>query len=173
MSALRPTARFVVLNLELGAQAVLGPRACGCLLKALGWRVHLHAVRSYEKLTGEGMTFLDVDVVRVLEEVLPARFGGDPMQYQLVEDEGADGRARLRLVVDPGVGPLDDDAVLDAFLEAIAPGSGPERLMGLAWRQAGLVEVERRSPVATGAGKILHLHQVRGAGAPGPRAHET
>jgi hypothetical protein len=29
--------------------------------------------------------------------------------------------------------------------------------MGLAWRQARLLRVERRPPVVTGAGKILHL----------------
>jgi hypothetical protein len=32
--------------------------------------------------------------------------------------------------------------------------------MALSWRQAGLLRVERRPPVVTGAGKILHLHRV-------------
>jgi hypothetical protein len=46
------------------------------------------------------MTFLDTDVIRVLEEILPARFGGGPADYQLVEDERADGQPCLRLVGD-------------------------------------------------------------------------
>lgn len=33
------------------------------------------------------MTFLDTEVIRVLEEVLPARFGGSPTDCQLVEDD--------------------------------------------------------------------------------------
>ena len=37
------------------------------------------------------MTFLDSDVIRVLEEVLPARFGGGPTDFQLVEQEDDDG----------------------------------------------------------------------------------
>lgn len=60
----------------------------------LGWTLHLHGIRSVEKLTAAGMTFLDSDVIRVLEEVLPGRFGGGPTHYQLVEEEDAeDGRA--------------------------------------------------------------------------------
>ena len=51
-------------------------------------RRHLHTIRSFEKLTAGGMTFVDTDVVRVLEEVLPRRFGGGPIDYQLIEDEG-------------------------------------------------------------------------------------
>ena len=67
-----------------------------------GWTRHLRDVRSFEKLTSAGMTFLDVDVIRILDETLPARFGGVPGQYQLVEEERPDGRPRVRLLVHPG-----------------------------------------------------------------------
>jgi hypothetical protein len=30
--------------------------------------------------------------------------------------------------------------------------------MSLVWRDAGLLRVERRPPVATATGKVLHLH---------------
>ena len=46
-------------------------RACGCPMERLGWTTHLHTIRSYEKLTGAGITLFDTDVVRVLEDVLP------------------------------------------------------------------------------------------------------
>jgi hypothetical protein len=95
----------------------------------------------------------------VLEEALPARFGGGPTDYQLLEEEAEDGRPRLRLLVHPSLGPLDAEAVADAFLSAIGAGSGAEHVMALQWRQAGLVGVERRVPLATASGKILHLHQ--------------
>jgi hypothetical protein len=75
-----------------------------------------------------------------------------------VEEEDRDGAARLRLVVHPGVGPLDPEAVAGAFVEALGRGSGAERVMGLAWREAALVRVERRPPLATASGKLLHLH---------------
>jgi hypothetical protein len=166
VSSLRCSAPMVMLNVSLGDQAVLTERACGCPLERVGWTTHLHTVRSFEKLTLGGMTFLDRDVIRVLEEVLPARFGGGRTDYQLVEEveSGAQpsrsGRSALRLLVHPAVGPLDPDAVTNAFLEAIGQGSGAEQVMALEWRQSGLLEVERRPPLATAAGKVLHLHQL-------------
>src|SRR5207248_3965256 len=159
VSSLRRTAPVVLLNVSLGDQAVLVERACGCPLETVGWTTHLHTVRSFEKLTLGGMTFLDRDVIRVLEEVLPARFGGGRTDYQLIE-EVEKGRSALRLLVHPEVGPLDPEAVADAFLRAIGGGSGVERVMELEWRQAGLLRVERRPPLATAAGNILSAYLV-------------
>lgn len=167
-SSVRATAPVVLLNVSLGDQATLTRRACGCPLEALGWTTHLVGIRSREKLTSAGMSFLDGDVVRVLEEVLPARFGGVPTDYQLVEEEGREGRPRLRLLVHPSLGPLDTSALVETFLEGIGGGVGVERLMGLVWRGAGLVEVDRRPPRATATGKILHVHVEQPAAAAVP-----
>jgi hypothetical protein len=157
VTSLRAAAPLVLLNVSLGDQAIASTRACGCPLEELGWVTHLRAIRSYEKLTAGGMTFLDADLVRVLEEVLPAHFGGGPTDYQLEEDEAVDGRPRLRLIVNPSVGTLDERKVVATFLEAIAPGNGTERVMGLIWRDGGFVEVVRCPPRGTSTGKILHL----------------
>ncbi len=162
VSSLRATAPLMLLNVSLGDQALVVTRRCGCPLEGLGWTTHLHTIRSFEKLTAGGMQFLDADVVRVLEDVLPSRFGGAPTDYQLVE-EGTDAdRYCLRLLVRPEVGPLDPDAVAQTFLAAIGAGFGPEKVMGLLWREAKLLEVERRAPLATASGKILHLHVAPG-----------
>ena len=111
------------------------------------------------------MTFLDTDVIRVLEEVLPRRFGGGPTDYQLVEEGSPEGRPTLRLLVHPRVGTLDAPTVSGAFLDAIGAGSGAQKVMELAWRDAGVLRVERQAPRPTPLGKILHLH--RGASDPG------
>lgn len=158
VTSLRMTAPLVLLNVTLGDQAVVVDRRCGCPLEGLGWTRHLHTIRSYEKLTASGMTFLDTDVIRVLEEVLPARFGGAPTDYQLVEDETADGLPRLRLLMRPELGPADPHVVAGAFLAAIGAGAGVERIMGQVWRDAEVLRVERQAPLVTGSGKILHLH---------------
>jgi hypothetical protein len=158
-TSLRPTVPLVLFNVSLGDQAELVERTCGCPLEQLGWTTHLHSIRSYEKLTAGGMTFLDADVARVLEEVLPARFGGGPLDYQLVEAETDDGLPSLTLLVHPAIGPLDQSDVAEAFLAAIARGSATEQVMALQWRQAGLPRVERRAPHATSTGKVLHLHR--------------
>jgi len=157
LTTLSPTSPLVLLNASMGDEAVVTENTCGCPLEQVGWTTHVHTIRSFEKLTGTGVTFLDTDVARVLEEVLPARFGGGPTHYQLVEDETDDGHPRLRLLVHPAVGPLEPEAVREAFLAAIAPGSAGEHLMGLQWRDGHVVSVERRAPYATTSGKIMHL----------------
>jgi hypothetical protein len=105
------------------------------------------------------MTFHDRQIIRVLEQVLPPRFGGGPLDYQLVEQQGPGGEPRLRLLVHPGLGALDSASVLDTFLAAIGEGSGVDLVMSTQWRQAGWVEVERAVPYSTAAGKVLHLHR--------------
>jgi hypothetical protein len=158
VSSLRPTAPLILLNVSLGDQAVVTRRSCSCPLERLGWATHLHTIRSFEKQTAGGMTFADTNVVRVLEEVLPAQFGGGPASYQIVEEETGTGHPLLRLLVHPEVGPISSDAVADASLHAISPGSGAERVMAQLWRDNGVLRVECRPPLVTDSGKVLHLH---------------
>lgn len=162
ITSLRPSAPLVFLNVSMGDQADLAPGRCGCPLEGLGWTTRLRNIRSFEKLTAFGMTFFDTDLIPILERDLPSRFGGGPTDYQLLETQGSDGRARMSLLIHPAVGPLDLDQVADTFLRLIGSGSGTKRVMELQWRTAGLLQVERRPPVATASGKVLHLHQVRG-----------
>jgi len=166
VSSLRASAPLICLNVSMGDLAEMEERACDCPLERLGWTTHLHSIRSFEKLTAGGMTFLDTEIMRVLEEVLPERFGGGPTDYQVLEEEGDDGSASVRLLVHPAIGPLDDRAVAHVFLAAISQGAGASRAMALHWRASRLLRVERRPPLATATGKILHLHQRRRATVP-------
>ncbi len=169
LTALSPSAPFVFLNVSMGDMAFLDRRDCGCPLAELGWRGHISGIRSYEKLTGSGMTFLDTDVIRILEEVLPAAFGGAPTDYQLIEEEGPDGDPVLMLLAHPGLGPLDEGRLREAFFAGAGRGSGVEQVMSMTWKEAGILTIERRPPVSTASGKILHLHVKRGAGPTGGR----
>lgn len=160
ISSLRPTAPMLLLNVSLGDRAVLDAAACGCPLERIGWTRHLHTIRSFRRVTVGGMTFSDARVIRVLEDVLPARFGGGATDYQLLEEDTAEGEPRLLLLVHPAVGPIDERRVADAFLTAIGGGSGVERVMEMQWRQSGWLRVERRFPLETSSGKILHFERV-------------
>jgi hypothetical protein len=151
VSSLRPTAPLILLNASLGDAGVLDGGPCGCPVAAQGWTTRLRAIQRLDDPTGDGMPLPFAAVVRALDETLPARFGGGPGDYQLVEDEGADGARRLRLLVHPGVGPIDPSAVAEAF------GSGLDR-----WPVRGFLAVERRAPLATRVGKVLHVHRIRG-----------
>jgi hypothetical protein len=155
-SSLRETAPFVLLNVSIGDEAVVTPAVCHCPLPAAGWKLTFSQVHSHAKITTGGMSVLDADVVRVLEEVLPRRFGGGPTDYQVVEDEGPNGRAVLRLLMHPRLGTLDPDVAREAFLGGVGGGSGVERIAEMMWRE-GMLQVERRAPVASDTGKIRHV----------------
>jgi hypothetical protein len=162
-TSLLPSAPKILLNVESGDSGILEHRRCGCALDAVGVRYHMARIRSFEKLSGEGMTFIQTDLLRVLEEVLPARFGGTSADYQVLEQEGERGILRLLLVVSPAVGPLDADAVRRAFLAGLGADGTFDRFSATVWDRAGTVEVRRQWPVATRAGKILPFHLVQAA----------
>lgn len=165
LSSLRPTAPVVLLNVSVGDQAEVTHRRCACPLDAHGWNMHLRTIRSFEKLTAGGMTFLDVDVAAVLEGYLPARFGGGPGDYQLVEDvDPAAAAPVVILLVHPRVGPVDAPALREAFLDRVGAGAATDRLMAACWRAASLPRIDRRPPVASEKGKILPVWRSGAAG---------
>lgn len=150
----------LMLNVESDDYGVVGERNCGCALGALGYSLHMHTIRSYEKLTSEGMTFLGSDLIRLVEEVLPERFGGAPTDYQLVEGEGEHGLSRVRLLISPRLGLLDEAEVLRCANGFVVRLTG-DGVLGYRWREAGTLEIRRDEPHATTASKILALHSLR------------
>jgi len=161
LTGLLETAPKILLNVEPGDHGTLTTRRCGCPLDQLGLTEHISYVRSYEKLSSEGMTFVKTDLLRVLEQVLPQRFGGAPADYQLLEQEDVTGILRLHLLVNPVVGPVDEAAVRHAFLEALAEPGGYAPLGADFWRRAETLQVKCQPPVATRAGKILPFHLIK------------
>lgn len=159
-TSLLGSAPKVLLNVESGDYGIIERKACGCALGSAGLTTHLSMVRSFEKLSSEGMTFVRTELLRLLEEVLPSRFGGTASDYQVLEEE-RDGILRLLLLVSPGVGPVDEVAVRKTFLDGLGQGGDFERLGAGIWERAGTVEVTRRQPVATKAGKILPFHLLK------------
>ncbi|HEX8207562.1 MAG TPA: hypothetical protein VF587_15980 [Solirubrobacteraceae bacterium] len=151
----------LLLNVESDDTAVVETGPCGCPLGELGLTTRIHTVRSWEKLTTEGMTFTSSYTLRLVEEVLPERFGGGPTDYQLVEDRSGP-LSKIRLLVSPRVGPADATAVREAALEELGADGPSGRFMAESWRAAGLPEVERREPYATRRPKILPLHVIDG-----------
>jgi len=154
----------VLLNVCMGDRASLVRRRCGCGLDRDAGSLHVHDVRSFEKLTAGGVTWLDVDVIRVLEEAMPRRYGGGPADWQLVERlDGVGESGAVTLVVDPSVGPLDPDVVVEAFLGALGSRDGGERIMAMQWRDGRVLRVAREAPRRTVSGKVLHVFQEPGA----------
>jgi hypothetical protein len=149
----------LLLNVGMGDYGNLSERECGCTFGQVGFSTHLSGIRSYEKLTGEGVTFVDTDFIRIIERELPERFGGRSTDYQLVEKEDDRGLTHLFLFVSPRVGTIQEAEVLEKFLNLLkraedSPESWSQSGTEM-WKQSNMVQIVRGFPMATPSGKIL------------------
>src|SRR4029079_4609632 len=103
---------------------------------------------------GEGITLVGSDLLRVMEEVLPARFGGSPLDYQLVEEEDANGFTRMILLVSPELQIADEGEPVRILLEALGKGELRADVARSLLAAAGSVRVRREKPVANSRGKL-------------------
>lgn len=156
-SSVQPSTPKLLLNVESNDYGLLQERSCGCSLERLGYRLHMRQIRSVDKLTSEGMTFIGNDLIRLIEEVLPAGFGGGPTDWQLVEIE-EDGLPKVVLHASPDLGRLDEAAVLDRVVRFLNEIPNASDDYGERWRRAGTLRLVRKPPIATGASKLLALH---------------
>jgi len=151
------------LNADTGDCGILEDRRCGCSMERVGYHLHVRDVCSHSKLTAEGLTFDGWSVLRVLDEVLPQRFGGQPGDYQLITEPAAGGVTRYILSVHPSVADRNPEAVRTAFLEGLGGHRGADRLAAEFLREAAQVAVVRRRPIVGAGGKSLPV-MVRPAG---------
>jgi hypothetical protein len=158
VTSLLPTAPKILLNVESDDYGILETRSCACPLEDYGYDHHLRDIHSFSKLTGEGVTIVGSEMIHILEEVLPARFGGSPLDYQLTEEEDEDGFTRVSLLVSPKIEIEDESAVIEAVLNALARESVGADVGQALWRQAGALRVRRSEPIWTDRGKLMPLH---------------
>lgn len=155
LTSLRRAAPRILLNAEIGDHAVVEHARCACLFGEVGYATRLRTVRSFDKLTAEGMTILAADVAHVLESVLPARFGGVPTDYQLVEESEAGGLVRYCLRVDPALSPIDPEAIAGCFLAELGRIRPAYGFMVSLWARTGTMRVVPARPLQTARGKVL------------------
>jgi hypothetical protein len=153
-----------MLNTESGDYGELDQRECGCHLERLGLRTHLTGLGSYEKLTSEGVSFMRNELYALIEEVLPARYGGHGTDYQLVEEE-EQGLTRVSIIVSPYIGEVDEQALIATVLQTLGRYFEGGDRMANEWRRGETLRVVRREPFASGSRKILPLYVM-----PGPKS---
>jgi hypothetical protein len=158
-TTLLPSSPKVMINVESDDYGELEERACGCPLGQIGLTLHMRRIRSYEKLTSEGVQFLGSDLIELVERVLPSQFGGGPGDYQLVEEE-VGGVPKVSVVARPALGPIDERDVVATVLDRLR-AERENRMMADIWRDGGTLRLVRREPHVTSAGKILPLHIVQ------------
>ncbi|HWO43954.1 MAG TPA: hypothetical protein VNO43_19350 [Candidatus Eisenbacteria bacterium] len=148
-----------MLKVESDDYGVLEMRSCGCPLEAYGYTEHLRQIRSFSKFAGEGVTLIGGETIRILEEVLPARFGGGPLDYQLLEEEDDRGFTRLSLVDNPSVAIVRDQDVVECVLAAIKEHAEDEMIPAI-WKQAERLRIKRIPPLLTERGKMIPLRRL-------------
>jgi len=158
-TTLLPSAPRLLLNVESDDYGSLETRSCGCPLEEYGFTEHLRHIRSFSKFAGEGVTLAGSEMIRILEEVLPARFGGGPLDYQLLEEEDDRGFTRLSLVVNPTVAIARDKDVLECVLKAVEEHAEDEMIPAI-WKQAERLQVKRMPPILTERGKMIPLRRL-------------
>jgi phenylacetate-coenzyme A ligase PaaK-like adenylate-forming protein len=157
-STLLSTAPKILLNVESGDYGVVKARNCGCRWEEVGLMDHIYNIGGFDKLTSEGMTFIGTDLVRIIEDVLPAKFGGASTDYQVVEEEDEKGYTRMSVIVSPELGEIDEAELIKTILDRLSRGTDTERMMAQVWAQAKTLRVQRRQPFITARGKLMPLH---------------
>jgi hypothetical protein len=99
-------------------------------------------------------------MLHILEEVLPNRFGGSPLDYQLLEEEDLQGFTRLSLLVSPRIGIQNEAEILEAVTIALKHSSTAAHLASALWKQAGTFRIRRQEPIWTPRGKFMPLHRI-------------
>ena len=154
-TTLLPFAPHVLINADMGDAGDIEAARCGCLFAGIGFRWQIRNIYSFGKLTGHGMTLVGTDLVRILEEALPACLGGSPTDYQLVEHEGR-AQTQLTLRVSPRVRVSSPERAKECFLREIQRCYGGA-LASQTWRHAEGVTVKIAEPLTTRGGKVLPL----------------
>jgi hypothetical protein len=157
-TSLLPSTAKVLLNVEIGDYGVIETRSCGCKFDELGFNKHIYHIRSFDKLTGEGVSLVGTDLVRIIEEVLPTKFGGSSIDYQILEEEDERRQTRLSIIVSPSVGTIDEDELIKTILIELQKGGTSEKNAAEMWFQAEALRVRREEPRTTVRGKLLPLH---------------
>jgi len=165
-TSLLPYAANFFINVEMDDEGTIEPVTCNCVFSRIGFTRRIRHIAAFGKLTPQGMNFHGTELVPVLEEVLPARFGGRPGDYQLVECEAPNKQTELRLHISPRVGLTDPERVRDAFVEHMRPRRGGALATRL-WLHSNGVRAVISEPHATPTGKVHAVRLLRASSSPG------
>jgi len=155
-TTLLPEAPKVLINADMDDVGRIEPADCDCVYSRLGLGRKISGIHSIGKLTGHGMSLVGTEVVRLLEQRLPTRFGGAPTDYQLVELEG-EVQTQLILRVSPRLAGVPLDEIRAALLKELRTCYAG-RLASRVWSNADALQVIHAQPLATVSGKVLPLH---------------
>jgi hypothetical protein len=149
---LLPFAPRHLINAEIGDTGLIEEASCDCTFTRLGFNLQVRDIAAISKVTAQGMTVAAGELVQILEERMPARFGGRPGDYQLIEAEGA-AQTEMVLRIRPGACDVSAEDVLAYFLSETRGLYGGS-MSAMAWAHSRGVRVELAPPVLSATGKF-------------------
>jgi hypothetical protein len=149
-----------LINLELDDTVTLLPARCQCRFMEAGLTTEVRDIFSYSKITGQGMMLQSADLLALLEERLPARWGGIAGDYQLSEEE-AGAQTQMVLRVSPRTGVRNISGVHEDFMVELRNIYGGH-LSSRVWTFTGGFTVRLEEPVSTPTGKVYSIRLIGG-----------
>ena len=144
--------------MEIDDYGLMETRKCGCGFDDMGFFDHICNIRSYGKLTGEGVTLVGTDFTKIIEEVLPGKFGGASTDYQFLEEEDEKGLTRLSILVSPKIGQVKEKDILETLFQELKNRGHDRGFLPEIWTQANTIRVKRMNPISTKSGKTFAFH---------------
>ncbi len=156
LTSLLRNAGKILLNTDIGDFGGLTVRPCDCLFGQLGMDVHVSGVRSYDKLTCEGMSLLGSQLYDTVGEVIEDA-GGSPDDYQFWETHDDSGLAKLVVAVNPKLRGLNGEKFTLAILDKLRGKN--LHITSQLWEQAKVLQLVRAYPEMTKGFKLLQITQ--------------
>lgn len=161
-STLSSSTGKILLNTELGDFGKMKVKSCDCLFGRIGMNVHVSEVRSFDKLTGEGMTLLGSELDEVIGSLVE-EVGGGPDDYQFWENQDDEGLMKLTIAISPRIPQLDEKRFEEEILEKLRKGKPGAMIASQFWKQANTIQVIRANPEISRGFKMLPIIKQPGA----------
>jgi hypothetical protein len=158
-TSLLPLAPRIFINAEIGDTGVIEKATCDCLFSKIGFDLQVRDVAAISMVTAQGMTIEITELVPLLEEKLPARFGGVPGDYQLCEAE-AGPQTEIVLRIRPGASAAPPNDILKHFLDEVKRVYGGS-LSVVSWLHSEGIRAEVVPPVLAATGKFRAVRLLR------------
>jgi len=143
LTSLLKNAGKILLNTDIGDFGNLSVGPCDCLFGKLGMNVHVSQVRSYDKLTCEGMTLLGSQLDDAVGEAIE-RAGGCPDDYQFWETHDNAGLTKLVVAVNPKIPGLNEVNFTASILDNLRKKKID--ITSQLWEQAKVLQVVKANP---------------------------
>jgi hypothetical protein len=151
-TSILPQSPRIFINAEIGDTGVIEPATCDCSFSKLGFDLQVRDMAAIGMVTAQGITIEVSELVPLLEEVLPARFGGHPGDYQLHERE-AGAQTEIVLRIRPGVSTVAPGEILKHFLAEVKRVYGGS-LSVVSWLHSAGIRPELAPPLLAATGKF-------------------